>query len=677
MSINGFTLNSRSVNGPALAPLIGVGTLISFEQTVLIIGSGSLFEFEQDVQFLETGSGSLISLEQAVQSIASGSMIEFSQRVIDSSIPSHESRTGWDALILVGGVQIPLDQVHGKLTVTKVEDSSTLATFTIIPPTGIQDLEAYQGKSVTIDISTNNTNTYRVFTGVVDIPDVDIIQQKITLQCTNRRRELINTTQQNVVPNIGFYNVDIFSEVDELASELDQRLTTVPQSFDFDGYNNGILTNWAPKATPDFVLDDADIYYRGPDVELSSRGRIVNTVNISFEYRYARLYHKEVSYQWNAPYTNTGSACLIIGQGYSLTPRSSIDAAARATGWLLRAPITYVDLPPNGFYRCGDANGYFTTIRTNVQTEAKREPSTTDSEGVVTLGAVITDINGNPVVDTSERSQVTDLRYTFAGGAGWIASKQWAQDISEKYTLTVASAQSVSQYGTIAEEASYGLDNAFNTDDWENPTEYVNRGLGSNYFINADTDEASFNNAVVTALQIASTKIVSSHRDTRVTLFRSIMPALELNHTVQATADKISCKGKVRQITHTLDVGTGEAVTNLQIALSRATGSGSSSTIAPPTRPTDNPALPSQLITLGNHFAQDPSSVAAQSWNGMIGNAYTGPYGSGVRTGFSESFVVDAPAISSALRDERVLGATQSYNVAIRNDSLTVNFDDQ
>ena len=154
------------------------------------------------------------------------------------------------------------------------------------------------------------------------------------------------------------------------------------------------------------------------------------------------------------------------------------------------------------------------------------------------------------------------------------------------------------------------------------------------------------------------------------------MPNLELHHTVQATADKISCKGKVRYVTHTLDVGTGEAVTNLQIALSRATGSGSGAAIVPPTRPSDNPSLPSQLITLGNQYGLDPSTAAAQNYNGMIGNAYTGPYGTGVRTSFSESFVVDAPAISSALRDQRVLTTSQSYNVSIRNDSLTVNFDD-
>lgn len=669
MSLNGFVINGAQVNGsPAAGGIIatGEGTLVEIEQTVLILASGSIVEFEQEVVFLETGEGTLVTIEQLVQTQSSGTLVEFEQRVLNSAavIPSHETRTGWDATVIIDGVITPQEQIHGKMTIVKTEGTSTLATFTLIPPTGIQDLDFYQGKSVTIDIHTNNTSTYRAFTGVVDIPDIDIIQQKITLRCTNRRKELINTTQQAVVPNIGHYNSAIFSEVDELSDELDQRLTTIPSSFDFDGTNQGVLTAWAPKSTPDFVLDDADIYYDTPDVEMSSRGRIVNTVNISFEYRYPRLWHKEVSYQWNAPYTNTGSACLIIGQGYSLTPRASIEAAVGAAGWVLKAPITYVDLPPNGFYRCGDATGYFTTIKTTVQTAAKRDAS----------GNVVTDANGDPIPDGSARSQVTDLRYTFAGGAGWIATNRWAQDISEQYTLTVASSQSVAQYGVIEQDAQYGVDSLFNTDDWENYNEF--NGAGGSYHIDADTNLVTFNSAVTTALQIASTTIEGSHRDTRVTLFRSIMPHLELSHTVEATADKISCKGKTRKITHTLDCNTGEAVTNLEIALSRATGSGSGSTLSPPTRPTDNPSIPTQLITLQNHFGIDPSTAAATAWNGMIGNSYTGPYGSGVRTSYPESFVVDAPAIGSIYRDQRILGKTQSYNVAIRNDSLVVNFND-
>ena len=667
MSINSGAINTFVVNGAAGSGGViatGSGTLVEIEQYVMILGSGTLVDIEQEVVFHETGDGTLVSIEQSVQSIASGTLVSLEQRVLDSSVPSHESRTGWDFTLLVDGVTIPREQIHGMCSIVKTSNSSSLMDVTLIPPTGIQDLDFWQGKSVTLDVHTNNTTTDRVFTGVVDIPEVDIIEQKITLRCTNKRRELINTTQQAVVPGIGFYNSTIFSDADELASELDQRLTTIPYSFDFDGNNNGILSAWAPKVTPDYVLDDPDIYYDKPQVEMASRGRIINTVNIDFEYRYPRLWHKSVGYSWSAPYTSTNSACLIIGQGYSLTPRESIEAAASAAGWVRKREITYTDIPPNGFYRCGDARGYFTTISTTVNTTAKKDGD----------GNVITDSNGNPIPDTSNRSQVTDLRYTFCGGANWSASKRWAQDVSEKYSLTVASSQSVAQYGAIEKDEAYGVDSTFNTDDWEDYNEF--NGPSGSYHIDVNTDLATFNSAVTVALQIAKTSIEGSHRDTRVKLFRSIMPDLELHHTVEATADKISCKGTVRKIIHKLNVNTGEAVTNMEIALSRATGSSSGSSMVPPTRPVDNPVIANQTISLGNHYGQDPSTDAAQSWNGMIGNSYTGPYGSGVRTTFPESFVVDAPAISSTLRNQRVLNQSQSYNVAIRNDSLVVNFND-
>lgn len=662
-SVNTFAINERQINSSVI--VTGAGTMVSVEQTVRIEGSGTFVQIEQEVQLLETGSGTMVSIEQLVEATASGSIVTIEQRVIDSSpaVPTHEQRTGWDATLLVGGVTIPLAEIHGNIMVTKTENSSSLLTVTMIPPTGVQDLDFWQGKAVTLDMHTNETSTYRVFTGVVDIPEVDIIEQKITLRCTNRRRELINTTLTTVVPNIGYYSSEIFNEADELAKELDDRLSTVPYSLDFDGYNNYRYIAWEPKSTADYVWDDADIYYATPQVELSSRGRIVNTINIDFEYRYPRIHNKEVQYSWTSPVQS--DVCLILVDGYSMTPRAAIESAIAATGWPLRGNVSYGDVPADGFYRCDILGTYaaFTTRRTTVSTTIKRDAD----------GNAITGVDGNPVTETN-RTSISDVRNLLAGSATWNATFRWAQDISEKFTLTVKSPQSVTQYGTIENDVVYGVESSYNTEDWENYTQYTDEGQGSlTYAINKDTNLATFNSASVTAIRVASTKIISTHRDTRVRLFRSILPELELHHTVEATADKISCKGKTRKIIHTLNVNTGEAKTVAEIALSRATGSGSSSTLSPPTRPSDTLPSTTDSVTLGNHFGKDPTTEKAKQWNGMIGNAIL--YQSG-RTTYPESFVVDAPAIPGTQRDHRILTKAQTYNVEIRNDSLTVDFDD-
>ena len=107
------------------------------------------------------------------------------------------------------------------------------------------------------------------------------------------------------------------------------------------------------------------------------------------------------------------------------------------------------------------------------------------------------------------------------------------------------------------------------------------------------------------------------------------------------------------------------------MTLSRVTGSGSDDVLSVPTRPSDNPAIPSQTVFLGNHFGEDPSTERAKSWNGFIGNKFLGAFGQGTfKTNFQISFVVDTPPISSGLRDERILSASQSYNVEVRNDPL-------
>ena len=165
--------------------------------------------------------------------------------------------------------------------------------FTIIPPLGLQNVESLTGKSVTMDVDTDE-GTFRIYTGIVDICDVDLIEKKITIHCTDRRTELINSTLGAVVPTIGIYSAIIFGrDPKDPADELAQRLTTVPLTVDFDAYGNYTLSNLAPKSTPDFVLTGSKIYYRDPKVEFTSRGRITNKVTIGFQYRRARLWHMQ------------------------------------------------------------------------------------------------------------------------------------------------------------------------------------------------------------------------------------------------------------------------------------------------------------------------------------------------------------------------------------------------
>ena len=677
IATDGFSFNTRQLNQTPFnafavipfEPIYGEGLIVSFEQTTVIVGSGQMVAFEQlvgnygsgelvsieqDVRLFATGSGLMVSFEQTTNNGGGGLLVSFEQTV-KSAILSHVDRTGWDAIIMLGGAQVPKGQIFGMIDIRRNEAGASLATFTILPPRGVQDVESYAGKTVTIDLETQE-GIFRVYTGLVDIPDLDILNRRITLSCTDRRSELINAQLASVVQTIGYSTQDIFGIPKDTFENLTNRLTTVPYTVDFDAYGNYNLVPLKGKTVPDFTLLDNKVYYREPRVEYTSRGRVVNKINITFKYRYERRWHLQRSWSWMSPIA--GNICLALLQGWNFTPRSMIQAAVEALSWPLRDPIVYLPIQPSGWY-CGGV-GFMTY-------------SFSPTGGVT---SVVEDENGDPVLDssgnpvTTSSGVFTDVRNVLCNGAGWTATKRWVQTVSEDYTLSVASSQSQAQYGIVEQFNSYASEDDTGAGSWEDYKAYDNpyNKVETTYYVDVDSTRNSARGSISTALNIAKTTILNSHRDTRVTINRSLWPQIDLKHTVEINTGVLRARGKVYTIWHSLNVGTGEAVTNVVLALSRAVGSAVDSSLSIPAKPADVQMPDSSEIVLGNHIGLNPVVEEAKLWNGRIGDAAFTPYD------VAEQFVVDTPEIEENFRQERILTGSGGYNVAIPIDLLEVTF---
>lgn len=670
-------LNYTPLNNNALntVPLRGAGQLVALEQNVALIeGAGSLLSLEQDVQLRITGSGALIPLEQTVNSTQLGTLVSLEQNVLaDTSVTSTGvsfdpvNNTVWDLILTLDGNIVPSDQIHGALTVTRGEGSTSLMDVTLIPEAGIQSASEFIGQTVTLDVITGPESTTRVYTGLVDIPELDIINKKITLRCADRREELIEAQIGPILSTVGTYSPVIFnSETLSTSQKLQDRLSTTPHSVDFDAYGILSVTAWQAKATADFTLDDTIVYYRDPTVELTSRGSIVNTINLTFEYRYERLHHWERNFTWTSP-VQSNFAFLALQSRYTFAKRSTISSAISAAGWVLKSPISFVDVHPSGWYS-GIA---WITFTVNTQLKKAKDSlnnDIVDSDGNVTYEKT-KDSDGN-IVNATELASTTNYGDVFCEGASWTATSRWSQTIVEKYELSVTAPQSIAQFGAIEESMSSAYSDDFNSKEWEDYGTYSDDPVETgSYFLEASNRRQVSGNAIQVALQIAKTKILSSHRDTRVVIYRDIWPEIGLHHTVALTTTPIQCKGKVFQIVHSFNMGTREAFTKLTIVLSKAQGTATESSLGVPQQPADPYVLPTGTITLGNHFGIDPDpnvTYDADTWTGMIGN-------SGV-TSFPVSFVVDVPEVPSSARDERVLGVTTDYDIEIPDDDLTITF---
>lgn len=672
--INGVLLNGAPLNAAGDVTYIISGDLFVIEQNVVIVEeahdavtinqvvgdtiSGDLVTIEQNVRLWEGFGGDaspIITIEQEIVNISSGDLVLINQRVIDNSIATHLEKTGWDAVITLAGNIIPTEQIHGMISVDRTEGQAALAQFTIIPPLGEQALQYYQGKPVTIDVLTES-GTRRIYTGLVDIPEVDLIERKITFKCTDRRTELINSQLGGVVGSIGYYSPLIFQDVKDTADQLEKRLSTTPQSVDFDVFGNYTLTSWFPKSVADFTLDDSDVYYSRPRIEIQSRARITNKVDISFQYRYSRLHHHQRLFSWTAPMAS--NIMLLLQYSQSMTFRSMVAGAATSAGWPIKGAIAYTPIWPSGWYG-GIA---WSTVSFTGGTFPK----------VDAFGDPVLDSDGNQVME-SRITGGTDYGPLYCMGAQWTATTRWAQTVTENFTLSVAASQSVAQFGEIETAETYSVQDDFDPSIWENYVAYNDLGLGNNYFIKQDTNRNAVVGAMAVALNKARTTILSTHRDTRVIVSTFLWPEVDLKHTVRVDTDVVEAKGKVYSVNHSLNIGTGEAVTTTTLALFKATGSSSNSSFSAPPAPGQTVTYPTDPVILGNHFGQDPASTTgSENWTGMIGNSRPSPLAA--RTSFQEQFVVKVPAIPDTLRQEQSLSVGGSYNVQIPDDELDVFF---
>ncbi len=629
------------------------------------INSQAINTQESEFYVNQEGSGQLISFEQSVVVEVGGSLILVEQTIL-SVLPSHLDRTGWTIhSLIIGGQVIPENQIHGTIRVTRTEGTAALMECTLITPAGVQQLDDYAGQDIILNVQTTD-GIFRMFTGIVDIPEVDIIQKKITLRCTDQRTELLNAQLASTVSTIGYFSSHVFGDIEDVAQEVEYRLSTIPYAIDFDAYGNYTLTPWAAKTTPDFTLTNDDVYYNEPRVEFNSRGRITNQVNINSQFRFERLYNMDRAFAWTSPIaTDIGKLLL---DGYSLTFRSMIQSAVDAAGWPVRGNINFTNIWPSGWYNVGQPaiSVAFSTLQYDFENIAQ-----TDA-----FGAPILDVNGNQVYEV-ERVGGTDYAGLYCMGANWNATTRWAQSVSENYSLIVRATRSQARYGTISQDTSIGITADFDSSGWEDYKAYNDTGNGTgSYYINQDINRSEFNDAVLVVLNRAKTTILGSHRDTRVIVDTKIWPQVDLKHTVRVNTTPLIAKGKVYTIEHFLNVGTGEARTTTTIVLSRLDEAPIAETVlAAPSPPVDNPIIPSSGILLGNHFGQNPATTpGSSSWTGMIGNKWTIENNNKFRTQYQESFVVDVPAIPDNIRQSKELGKGVAYEVNIPNDELTVIF---
>lgn len=678
MSLNQWTLNSKVLNESISSSSVidtGEGLICAIKQLITNYGEGKLIDVKQSVTFYAAGEGRLIELIQdVIAPTPSKLLIEIRQDVRDGATGNFFTRNGFIPSLTIGAFQVPEDWITGDINITRNENAAAIMNFTLYPSVGVQNIDYYEGQIVKLFVTTKEIPTPVVmYTGYINEPNIDIVNGFISFSCSDLREEQINAQLGAVAPYIGIYTTGVFGEKTSLFKEITDRLTTTPLVLNFNAAGQYTISNFVGNNLPQFLFTDSDVYgkdgdsSRDPKITMATRGRIVNQVDIEFKYQYQRLYQRSLNFSWQAPYYN--SICDFLKNGYSVLKRSMVEAAVQAAGWPLRQPIGYVPIFTSGFYNCnGVSVGYSTAQAQFVQQPIK------DS-----AGNPVKDTDGNATYKTVQTGAV-DVANTLCLRAAWNASYVWSQNISETYNLSVYSSQSQARYGVRKETDTVGVESTYNTSELEKNTVHITMPTnsitnGADKYINLDSNLSGYYNSISVALARAKTKIIQSHRDTKVSFRTKLNPLIDLVHTAKLDCTKLVAQGKVSTISHYIDCTTGEAYTQIEISISRAHGSGTDTPLSYPIRPTYTPPTVAGAIGFQSHYGLPPDA----SWTGHIGNKYvterTGSTTNTFKTAYPESFVVDTPAIEDAVRANKELSAgTTSYNVAIKNDLFEVIF---
>jgi hypothetical protein len=580
----------------------------------------------------------------------------------------------WSVKVTLDAVDVSTNLI-GTVRVDAEESLARTATFTL-KHTGTIEVPDWVGKPVTIDFQQIDPDniplvTVRVFTGIVDVPQFDPTRVLVQFDCLDNLNGVIGQNPRGALDQLigGWWSPFVFDPDANSLEYAQAQLLSVPKALDMDAYAQLRVTDWAAKATPDFVLDaTTHVLDDSVSFEMPNRSELKNCVNIEFQYRFPRLRARRTGVAWQMP-----SLFSLINSivDFTIPTKQMTEGAVQGLsggGWFITG-ISYVEPPVNQ------------TVST----------MSGDVEWICFPGVAA----------------------ALAWGVSVALARKWTQAVTEIYPMKVVAASSVTGVGEICEDETVGMEvgaNVFDFAGWEadltrQPSPFFGGSIHTGSppwpralqgdsgswdttsygqdFVYDMVDVPGFarsdqDYAVQTILNVAKTRILGSHRNSRITCVAPLNPFLDLIHTVEIDTPKLAGKGKAAAVTYEMDIDSGKATMVVSVAISGTGFVGFQPTTAlsappVPPQPTYTPPIAQSGQTF---FGSDTASVfpqpdVATCKDGYLGNRVNQDTGFDADKRYVEEFRLQAPAIEDELTQPLELEQTLvEYDVVIPQDPL-------
>jgi hypothetical protein len=569
----------------------------------------------------------------------------------------------WELVALVDGSDVSA-RLTDAITVEASEGGARTASFVCVPDAGAVSFVPWIGRPVIL--------TYRlrdavgdviyerdVFRGAVELAEYDLNANLMRLRCTDGLQKAIDALDRNSIDLLtpGALYIERGGDEPDGYTYLGKRLETLQAAIDLDITGTLVLTDWAPKATPDLSVTDADIYDGSLGVEVQRGRDAVNKVTVSFGYRYERYHERHALGGWHWQREAGVSFCHWLEETTELPDKAMIRQALESTGWFVLG-LQIDMLPPSGVFDC---------------------------------------FWGPSLWGIDE-----ELRQQLAFGTGWRIGLRFTQQITEQYELNVTAPASIAQIGEHAISLRESLDNEIKDEAWKFETDKTQTGMlaasvktdpdngGKQIISSGDWFEdridigpyprAQADKALALVLATAAARIADGHRNNAIVWDMPANPSIERYHTIAVTTPRVSGRGKVRDIRHEFNLQQGSRVTTVRLAISSAHGSTS---FTPD--PLDLPEPPDSTGPI-DHTGTTPVAMMDKPTSTQIGGRATTPpfleHADGFAGNFSNPgfgsptyprrFAATAPKVEDASRQAQTFTRAQTYQLAVREDPFMV-----
>lgn len=535
----------------------------------------------------------------------------------------------WGVKVTIAAVDMTANIV-GELTVEAEEGTARIADLVLCPDAGATvDVPSWTGKPVVIsfvNMATGvPTDAVVLFSGVVDLPVVDLHTHCLNLRCTDDLQGALAGLSRTEIEALvgGRWSPVIFDAAASRFTYAQDRLSTVPASLERSPYGALRVTSWTAKPVADLSFTEDQVLDGSLVPQIAERSQLTNQVDLTFGYRFPR--QKAEGYQVDYDFLALASTSFgyWVRDGNAFLSRDAVRAAIQAAGGSIVSE-EWIALP--------------------------------------TTGQVIPGTGGEPAGFWVPNPATDPL---LCLGFSIVASFDYGQQTEETYAITVRNPASIAAIGLVRESMSGALEGVYadavaaetNVLLYRNkisaipPRDLAAVVVGltnsANVTLTTESDRTAANAAIETLIDVAKTRIFAASRRSSVAAEVPLIPVLDVDKTVAINAGGVEAKGKVRRLTHRMSPESGRATTEFELAICSVAGVGI-------THPADDTVAPA------GSSAGTSNTLAAPTvtWNGLAGQ--------------DQVITIAFPGVEDAERDRATVEISQTVRAAIAEDVFSI-----